>query len=76
MSTPNTWHHTPTCAQLQDLSKLCSREEWTALVRANEFLNAATVGTLAELETVMTKRLGRRISLSTESITNPGDEKL
>lgn len=65
----------PTLAELQRLADLCSDSEWSQLTREPRFLNASA-DSLAAMERFMSERLGRKISLSQPSVSNPGDEKL
>lgn len=65
----------PTTEDLLDLTGLCSEREWHQLISSTRFITI--VGqSLRETEAWMTKHLGRRISLSRETLKNSGDETL
>ncbi len=65
----------PTLDQLRRLADLCSDAEWSRLVGSQRFL-VASGDSLGAMENFMSERLGRKISLSKPSVSNPGDASL
>lgn len=66
----------PTKEQVAGLAALCSRQEWEQVLMCSHRFLAAAGQSIEAMEREASKLLGRRISLSKLSVSNPGDHTL